>query len=258
MARNFDLSNARRLFQNVDICSLPTLAMLQPKELFIADNRELSSSWNDYFISFRSSYVTLRCDDHFVMEPYSPHRFNRQFGFVQDLPGNFIKRLYNGTLKELVQLWDSCTRLSSSSTISIPPRPEKPLGTNRYANWWYIGRTNLVGQNKIILKVSLRPSEQGKSSTSSLVKSKTSPLSSKSSPSRDKLVKTGKGSSRPSLKLNDTPSMASNKTRKRNNDSSLLEINRGKMPTKMPLEDKILPICIVNEVVDANDDTSST
>ncbi|PHT95640.1 hypothetical protein T459_03522 [Capsicum annuum] len=76
MARNFDLSNARRLFQNDDICSLPTLAMLQPKELFIADNGELSSSWNDYFISLRSRYVTLRCDDHFVMEPYSPHRFS--------------------------------------------------------------------------------------------------------------------------------------------------------------------------------------
>ncbi|PHT63445.1 hypothetical protein T459_32669 [Capsicum annuum] len=77
MARSFDLSGARRLFQNVDICSLPTLAMIQPKELFIADNEELSSSWNNYFISLRSSYVTLRCDDHFVMEPYSPHRFSR-------------------------------------------------------------------------------------------------------------------------------------------------------------------------------------
>ncbi|KAF3667115.1 putative histone H2B.1-like [Capsicum annuum] len=97
----------------------------------------------------------------------------------------------------------------------------------------------------------------GKSSTSSLVKSKTSPLSPKSSPSRDNLVRTGEGSSRPLLKLNDTPSVASNKTRKRNNDSSLLEINSGKMPTKTPLEYKIPPICIVNEVVDANGDTNS-
>ncbi|PHT40022.1 hypothetical protein CQW23_18876 [Capsicum baccatum] len=127
-------------------------------------------------------------------------RFSQRFGFVQGLPGNFIKRPYDGTLKELAQLWNSCTHLSSSSTISIPPHPERPLTTNRYANWWYIGRTNLVGQNKIMLKVPLRPSEQGKSSTSSLVTSKTSPLSSKFSPSRGKLVKTGKGSGRPSLK----------------------------------------------------------
>ncbi|PHT76728.1 hypothetical protein T459_20250 [Capsicum annuum] len=76
MDRSFDLSGARRLFQNVDMCSLPTLAMLQLKELFIADNGEFSSSWNNYFISFHSSYVTLRCDDHFVMEPYSPYRFS--------------------------------------------------------------------------------------------------------------------------------------------------------------------------------------
>ncbi|KAF3620020.1 hypothetical protein FXO38_32603 [Capsicum annuum] len=135
----------------------------------------------------RSSNVTLRCDDHFVMEPYSPHRFSRQFGFVQDLPGIFSKRPYDDTLEELVRLWDFCTRLSSSSTISIPPHPERPLTTNRYANWWYIGRPNLVGQNKIILKVSLHPSEQGNSSTSSLIKSKTSPLCSKLSPSREAL-----------------------------------------------------------------------
>ncbi|KAF3655646.1 hypothetical protein T459_00821 [Capsicum annuum] len=120
---------------NVDICSLPTLAMIQPKELFIAENRELSSSWNDYFISLRSSYITLRCDDFFVMEPYSPHRFSRRFGFVQDLPGNFIKRPHDATLQELVRLWDSCTRLSSFLSISIPPRPERPLTTNRYENW---------------------------------------------------------------------------------------------------------------------------
>ncbi|PHT58326.1 hypothetical protein CQW23_00689 [Capsicum baccatum] len=145
MARSFDLSGARRL---------------------------------------RSSHVTLRCDDHFVMEIYSPHRFSRQFGFVQDLPGNFSKRPYDDTLEELVRLWDFCTHLSSSSTISIPPHPERPLKTNRYANLWYIGRPNLVGQNKVILKVPLHPSEQGKSSTSSIVKSKMSPLCSNFSPSR--------------------------------------------------------------------------
>ncbi|PHT37941.1 hypothetical protein CQW23_21514 [Capsicum baccatum] len=153
------------------------------------------------------------------MKPYSPHRFNQQSRFVQDIPGNFIKRPYDRTLKELVQLWDFCTRPSSSSTISIPPRPERTLAANR---------------------------------------SKTSLLSSKPLSSRGKLVKTRNGSSRPSLKLNDTPSVASNKTSKRNNDSSLLENNSGKIPTKTPLQDKIPPIYIVNEVVDANGDTSST
>ncbi|PHT55431.1 hypothetical protein CQW23_03917 [Capsicum baccatum] len=138
MTRNFDLSGARHLFQNINICSIPTLSMLQPKELFIANNGELSTSWNDYFISLRLSYITLWCDDHFVMEPHSPYKFSRQFRFVQDLPENFIKGPYDGTLKELAQLWDSCTRLSSSSTISIPLHPERPLTTNRYENWCYI------------------------------------------------------------------------------------------------------------------------
>ncbi|PHT89744.1 hypothetical protein T459_04857 [Capsicum annuum] len=75
---------------------------------------------------------------------------------------------------------------------------------------------------------------------------------------RGKLVKTGKGSSRPSSKLNDTSFVASIKTRKQRDDSALLETNSGKMPTKTPLEDKIPHIHIVNEVVDANGDTSLT
>ncbi|PHU20190.1 hypothetical protein BC332_11341 [Capsicum chinense] len=114
------------------------------------------------------------------------------------------------------------------------------------------------GSNKGLALWNYPQSGFGKSSISSLVKSKTIPLSFKSSPSRGKLVKTGKGSRLPSLKLNDTPSVASNKTRKRNNDSSLLEINSGMMPTKTPLKDKILPIRIVNKVVDTNSETSST
>ncbi|PHU22402.1 hypothetical protein BC332_07509 [Capsicum chinense] len=74
--------------------------------------------------------------------------------------------------------------------------------------------------------------------------------------SRGKLVKTRKGSSLPSLKLNDTLSVDSDKTQNQNNDSTMLENNSGKMPSKTPLKDMILPILLVNKVMDTNGDTS--
>ncbi|KAM3231998.1 hypothetical protein P3L10_017357 [Capsicum annuum] len=149
--------------------------------------------------------------------------------------------------KEEIDVLDS-TKVINTTAFVLHSSTHDKESTARYPK----------GSNKGLATWNYLRSGFGKSSTSSLVKSKTSPLSSNSSPSRGKSVKTGKESSRPSLKLNDTSSIASNKTRKRNNDSSLLETNSGKMPTKTPLDDKIPPIRIVNEVVDANDDISST
>ncbi|KAL0349460.1 UNVERIFIED_CONTAM: hypothetical protein Sangu_1173800 [Sesamum angustifolium] len=46
---------------------------------FVDDGRaeELNHS---YFVAIRSSYLTLRQGGRFIIEPYSPHRFGRQFG----------------------------------------------------------------------------------------------------------------------------------------------------------------------------------
>ncbi|KAL0298853.1 UNVERIFIED_CONTAM: hypothetical protein Sradi_6545100 [Sesamum radiatum] len=46
---------------------------------FVDDGRaeELDHS---YFVAIRSSYLTLRQGGRFIIEPYSPHRFRRQFG----------------------------------------------------------------------------------------------------------------------------------------------------------------------------------
>jgi len=49
------------------------------------DNGQLSRAVFAYFASIHSSYVYCRCEDSFIMEHYCPHRFNRQFGFHQDI-----------------------------------------------------------------------------------------------------------------------------------------------------------------------------
>ncbi|KAL0381959.1 UNVERIFIED_CONTAM: hypothetical protein Scaly_0483200 [Sesamum calycinum] len=40
---------------------------------------------HSYFIAIHSSYLTLRQVGRFIIELYSPHRFERQFGYYQDL-----------------------------------------------------------------------------------------------------------------------------------------------------------------------------
>lgn len=43
------------------------------------------------FVSMRSCYLTFHRRNVFTVEPYSPHRFGRQFGFYHIVPGS-LKR----------------------------------------------------------------------------------------------------------------------------------------------------------------------
>ncbi|KAH0697977.1 hypothetical protein KY289_015459 [Solanum tuberosum] len=155
MAKHFDLVDASKLFQQVNVHDLHNLAMLQGKELHIDDSGKLSTSWSDFLIGLRSSFVTLRLDDELIVEPYSPHRFSRQFGYCQDVPGALIEHHYDGSLLALVQLWDSCVYLGSSLKIIIPMRPsnKKSLITHEYSYWWPSHREILLRRsNHIILR----------------------------------------------------------------------------------------------------------
>ncbi|MCD9644509.1 hypothetical protein HAX54_032763 [Datura stramonium] len=102
MAKNFDLVDARKLFQQVNVQNLHHLALLQGKELHIDDNSKLSNSYNDFFIALCSSFFTLRHDYDLIVEPYSPHQFSQQFVFCQDVPNVLIEHHYDGSLLALV------------------------------------------------------------------------------------------------------------------------------------------------------------
>uniref|UniRef100_M1DQG1 Uncharacterized protein n=1 Tax=Solanum tuberosum TaxID=4113 RepID=M1DQG1_SOLTU len=81
-----------------------------------------------------SSFVTLRLDDELIVEPYSPHRFSQPFGYCQDVHGALIEHHYDGSLLSLVQLWDSCVHLGSSSKIIIPMGPSNKGSLMTLAN----------------------------------------------------------------------------------------------------------------------------
>ncbi|KAG5576232.1 hypothetical protein H5410_056366 [Solanum commersonii] len=88
MAKHFDLVDAHKLFQQVNVHNLHNLAMIQGKEADFDDSGKF-----------------------------------RPFGYCQDVPSALINHHYDGSLLALVQLWDSCVHLGSSLKIIIPMRP---------------------------------------------------------------------------------------------------------------------------------------
>ncbi|KAK4406217.1 hypothetical protein Sango_0628200 [Sesamum angolense] len=70
---------------------------------------------HSYFVAIRSSYLTLRQGGRFIIEPYSPHRFGRQFGYYQDVPGTLKYDTRVASLEEGLYYWCLCVLSKSSS-----------------------------------------------------------------------------------------------------------------------------------------------
>ncbi|KAL0298749.1 UNVERIFIED_CONTAM: hypothetical protein Sradi_6534700 [Sesamum radiatum] len=104
---------------------------------FVDDGRaeELDHS---YFVAIHSSYLTLRQGGRFIIEPYSPHRFERQFGYYQDVPGTPRYNTRVASLEERLRYWRLCVLSKSSSKVWFPclPANAKKLCLEAYKAWW--------------------------------------------------------------------------------------------------------------------------
>nr|XP_028945282.1 uncharacterized protein LOC114819804 [Malus domestica] len=104
----------------------------------IMDDSHLRSSDLSYLISLRSAYVSLRQENRCVVQPYNPHRFSRQFGFVQNVPGRLKEKAQSESLQAVYMHWESCTRAFTNAYITLPAKDEfrgNPV-TRVYAHWW--------------------------------------------------------------------------------------------------------------------------
>ncbi|KAL0325326.1 UNVERIFIED_CONTAM: hypothetical protein Sradi_5101900 [Sesamum radiatum] len=75
---------------------------------------------HNYFVAISSSYLTLRQGGKFIIEPYSPHRFGRQFGYYQDVPGTLKYDTRAAFLEEQLCYWRLCVLSKSSSKAWFP------------------------------------------------------------------------------------------------------------------------------------------
>ncbi|KAL0449389.1 UNVERIFIED_CONTAM: hypothetical protein Slati_1495300 [Sesamum latifolium] len=136
---------------------------------------------HDYFIAIHSSYLTLRQGDKFIIEPYSPHRFGRQFGYFQDVPGTLKYDTRAASLEEGLRYWRLCVLSKSSSKAWLPglPTNTKKFCSEAYKAWWAKVHGTFLDDNIACLinpkptKITIKPKNMR---TSKLMKMKSSPL----------------------------------------------------------------------------------
>jgi hypothetical protein len=137
-AKYFEEAEARKLFRSITKFKFHRLALFKGHQEILEDNDQLSDSYVDYFISQRLSYLSSRRGDLSVLEPYSPHRFGRQFGFTQDIPGEIKEDLRTAPLERVMHLWHRCLRINTKSQFLVPSRPPSDAApcTKDYMDWW--------------------------------------------------------------------------------------------------------------------------
>ena len=90
-AKCFDDLQAQTLIMSCKGVKLDHLALRHKERVHWIDNESISVTKASYLISLRSSYLALQQGNHRVIQPYYPHRFSRQFGYPQDLPGGLLE-----------------------------------------------------------------------------------------------------------------------------------------------------------------------
>lgn len=102
------------------------------------DDDLLSSTKFSYLCSMRSGYLTLRQGESYIIEPYSPCRFGRQFGFHQDVPGDHVNVIHSCGVNEISQYYADfmCARTRSTTLIPSYSPDFGTLVIRRYETWW--------------------------------------------------------------------------------------------------------------------------
>ncbi|KAG5521474.1 hypothetical protein RHGRI_033887 [Rhododendron griersonianum] len=137
VAKQLDEAEALDLFRKCDDL-VDRFAQREGKSKELVDDGQLSDWEMEYLISIRSGYLTLRSGSTKVIEPYSPHRFSRQFGFTQDVPGRLNVNIRICSLKNIVKHFESLVREKSQSKLRLPNRVDRraiPI-TKAYLEWW--------------------------------------------------------------------------------------------------------------------------
>ena len=137
-AKSFNYLQAQALFRNCEGLRMDCLARVVSVRRGIMDDSHLCFPDLSYLISLRSGYVSLRQEDRCIVQSYSPHRFSRQFGFVQNVPGKLKEKAQPESLQAVYMHWESCTRACTNASITLPAKNEftrNPV-TRAYVSWW--------------------------------------------------------------------------------------------------------------------------
>ncbi|KAL2930482.1 Protein MAINTENANCE OF MERISTEMS [Bienertia sinuspersici] len=93
--------------------------MRNTRDRLLIDDRTLRQD-DDFLLLIRSCFLNLRYDNDHVVKLYNPHRFSRQFGFCQNIPGALKPHSEEPSLQYLWSLFQTSTRLGTKSSFLIP------------------------------------------------------------------------------------------------------------------------------------------
>nr|GMD13927.1 ABC transporter G family member 11 [Ipomoea batatas] len=128
-ARPYGQAEARRKIFKADGVKWACTGRRLTKDLsFIDDGKDDHTEDDEYFMCLRSNFLILRWADSCIAEPYTPHRFSRQFGYYQDGSPGILGRDERGvTLAEGFQRWRHFTLRGSGSQKHF---------SQSYKDWW--------------------------------------------------------------------------------------------------------------------------
>ncbi|KAG9444752.1 hypothetical protein H6P81_016092 [Aristolochia fimbriata] len=143
LRRNFDEDQAHNLFRRLPVLVWNRYALGWNSVSALVDEpklkRPLPKAAYESLLSVRCCFLTARRSLRYFIEPYNPTRFARQFGYCQDLPGEFkTNRREVTSLSELMNLWRaSVIRPCGRLDLPLPGEPTRDPGvTLAYYNWW--------------------------------------------------------------------------------------------------------------------------
>nr|GMD01357.1 ABC transporter G family member 11 [Ipomoea batatas] len=151
-ARPYGQAEARRKIFKADGVKWACTGRRLTKDLsFIDDGKDDHIEDDEYFMCLRSNFLILRWADSCIAEPYTPHRFSRQFGYYQDgSPGILGRDEREVTLAEGFQRWRHFTLRGSGSRVTFPTArvTMKKHFSQSYKDWWTQVHGDYLEHNK--------------------------------------------------------------------------------------------------------------
>ncbi|KAK6147830.1 hypothetical protein DH2020_018742 [Rehmannia glutinosa] len=137
-AKYYDPTYARKRIHKGELVSLTCTMITKEKDFTYVDNGNAEEFERNYFLAIFSKYLPLRQGGYFIVESYSPHRFGRQFGFYQVVPGVFNWDVCRAFMDEGIQYWRLCIlskSFSKACLLCMPPNAKK-FSSEDYKTWW--------------------------------------------------------------------------------------------------------------------------
>ncbi|CAH9071224.1 unnamed protein product, partial [Cuscuta epithymum] len=138
-ARSLEKRGARkRIFQG-DVSAWLCSTHRRIKDYKFFDGENPSDAELPLFRSLRSNYLILRYQNHCICEPYTPHRFSRQFGYFQAYaPGLIEKHDRCVPLAIGFRYWQQFEHGISRAEAVFPTPPTIPAKyySLEYKEWW--------------------------------------------------------------------------------------------------------------------------